>query len=159
MDGQAGIDLIIPVLLDEGKTTYMCSDDIESGDVAPSGVRHSNDKLFLDYATSLKDGIVKRVPVEIDDTSIVEQLLRDDDVYSDPVSAATAQGLLERISFILIQVKNRLKASASDDSSNNPFYTGVLEREGTLQPYLAIRNEMRLTKVDDIMEPRDGRFG
>jgi hypothetical protein len=158
MDGQAGIDLIIPVLLDAGHTTYMCSDDIHSGDVAPSGVRHSNDEMFLDHATSLKDGIVKRVPVKIDDISIVEQMLGDDDEYSDPESAARAQAWQERISFILIQVENRLHISNIDDESIDPFYSGILEKKGSLQPYLAIRNEMGLRKLE-VMHQREGRFG
>ena len=163
MPGQAGIDLIIPVLLAKRHTPSK----VEYGgskDEAIRGIKRFNDNSFTNSCTILKavDGAAF-VTDEVDrcEPETTSKLWDSVKNTTADLSGPADEIDVNLISFILIQVKNRIKPSREADSNINPYYAGIIERKQKLtEPFLAIRHEMRF-QLDsvEIMESIKGGYG
>jgi hypothetical protein len=163
MPGQAGIDLIIPVLLAKRHTPS----NVEYGgskDEAIRGIKRFNDNSFTNSCTILKavDGAAF-VTDEVDrcEPETTSKLWDSVKSTTADLSGQADEIDVNLVSFILIQVKNRIKPSKEADSNINPYYAGIFERKQKLtEPFLAIRHEMRF-QLDsvEIMESIKGGYG
>ena len=161
MDGQCGIDLIIPVLLDDSPG----ANEIGLSTCQPlRGVRSDNRIMIEARSSNLRvtasGAQVMQVNLLNDDPAITSKLL--DEVMDRMSANIPTDGVeisTERISFILIQVKNRITESSAADPWMDPTQYGIIVGDEKCPPYLAIRHELRATVTSPDMNIIANRFG
>ena len=157
--GQAGVDLIIPILMkpsvDEARQYR--------GTKAGRGVYENCDALMsADYSrivdgAFITGGMTNHHPDISAAVAEVGRSRRTEIQQSAEISESN-------ISFLLCQVKNRASVKVGADPKLKPAYCGICESgEKQTQPYLAIRHELRcdddMGEGSDIMQESPGRVG
>jgi hypothetical protein len=195
MDGQKGIDLIIPLRLPAGAEclTRPLSPSVTSADyhqspaedppgkkrkgssapvveeeatatMRPGGIRSFNDAQFLADPSVLErrgGPLIRKIKLDKSSPTVTAQLLQAARLATDPESMiADYEELLSRTSFILVQVKNKIREEKNDAHSVDPFVSGILPKKSPCPPYLALLHEMRRPKSSpELMPPKMNRFG
>ena len=158
--GQAGVDLIIPILMERSALRATKYPGVKAG----RGVYANCDALMSADYSQLVGGLVKTGKVTLKDHKFSSELRTVGLSRSERVADTTGDITEANISFLLCQVKNRVDPDENDDAKLTPVYCGVVESgEVTKQPYLAIRHELRtLSKTDatiETMKEETGRVG
>jgi hypothetical protein len=145
--GQPGIDFIIPILLPPapGQTTR-----VSEGNQSLGGITSHNDQQMNSKFTRLVAGKLEESNVIREPKDLLEKLSNQSVINSSWVSGRAGSELdVDNISFILIQVKNRIKPDRKDDSKITPIFSGIVFEGEIEPPYLAIRHELRVEYSGD----------
>eukprot|EP01041_Mallomonas_annulata_P003338 gene3338-6605_t len=144
--GQPGIDLIIPVLLPEGKYTHT--------DCGPKpskiGTKGHNDDLF-NFCKVFTESSMPGSKFDVKNISEENKKLLntwnsfqrpyDDNIPGD--CEMTPDDMEDRMSFILIQVRNKTDDGKSKDVGINPFYANIVRNKNFKNPYVSMAIVLR----------------
>eukprot|EP01041_Mallomonas_annulata_P010203 gene10203-21267_t len=136
--GQAGIDLIIPVLLPQGEYTQTV--------VAPStstrGTKGHNEDLFNKevFTESVLGNKLNLKKLSSQNKDISEHW----SFFQRPCDIPHGSEITpDRMSFILIQVRNKQGDGQSKDAHINPFYAGIIRDKKIKNPYISMKILLR----------------
>ena len=158
--GQAGVDLIIPILMKPA--TGQRRNRKYQGHRARRGVTADCDDLMTCQFSRLVDGVLSEGAVTRKQPEIFLQIQTAANSSDEPsVGTEISEA---NISFLLCQVKNRIEPDAADDDKLDPVYCGLVDSLQSIeQPYLAIRHELRCSAENNgtaqQMEASVGRVG
>jgi hypothetical protein len=161
-DGQAGIDLLIPVLLPRKPPVSL----ITQGETrAKSGVFSSNDSIisagYPENTFSIEGRLCRKRPSNLDTSSLLT-ILKNAEDKQHPRETQGTELTLDRFSIIEIQSRNKDYDPADGDFKNNPGFSGIFPPNGINRPFLAIRHVLRGKKPVERIELLDDqpfRFG
>ena len=143
-NGQAGIDLLIPVEL-PSDTKVVSPTLFTTGERrAGGGIFENNDNL-LSSEYSEYDGTSKfsrKRPISID-PRLLANIIDNVKTTQSPVVPDNCQIHLCNFGFVQIQVKNTIDNENAEDKKNHPGNCGILETNTINIPFLAIRHVLK----------------
>jgi hypothetical protein len=156
--GQAGIDLIIPILLPP--VTGNAPTVIARGSAAVKRASKCSDSLLKRETRKFISGVFTTSPYR-DSTPHITRKLAQTILSREKASLPPESGIfeLDNMSFLLIQVKNRKTSESESDAHLGVVYPGLIDAGDHSPPYLAIRHELRLSPGLELMEKVVGRVG